>query len=88
MTSFKYGKIVLIFFQQLFCQPIPPNHLIIVRNDGDDEDERDIKRVLDRQEDALIMVEIQSGSEIQCLTSSPTWSSGPRRLHIDVQEAY
>jgi hypothetical protein len=89
MTSFKYGKLVLIFFQQLFCQAIPPNDLIIVRNDGDDdEDERDIKRVLERQEDAHIMVEIQSSSEIQCLTSSPTRSSGPHRLHTDVQEAY
>jgi hypothetical protein len=41
-----------------------PNDLIIVRNHGDDEeDERDIKRVLERQGDVHIKVEIQSNSE-------------------------
>jgi hypothetical protein len=35
------------------------NDLIIVRNHGDDdEDERDIKRVLERQGDAHIKVEV------------------------------
>jgi hypothetical protein len=43
--------------------------------------------VLVRQEDAHIKVEIQSHSEFQILTSSPTQSSGPHRLHIDVQDA-
>jgi hypothetical protein len=41
-----------------------PNDFIIVRNhEGDEEDERDIKRVLERQGDAHIKVEIQSNSE-------------------------
>jgi hypothetical protein len=36
-----------------------PKDLIIVRNCGDDEkDEQDIKRALERQEDAHIKVEI------------------------------
>jgi hypothetical protein len=50
-----------------------PNDLIIIRNHGDDEEhEWDIKRALERQGDAHIMVEIQSNSEFQSLTSSPT----------------
>jgi hypothetical protein len=54
-----------------------PIDLIIVRNHGDnDEDEWDIKRALERQKDAYIKVEIQSNSEFQCLTLSPTQSSG------------
>jgi hypothetical protein len=41
-----------------------PNDLIIVRNDGDDEEEKwDIKRALERQGEAHINVEIQSNSE-------------------------
>jgi hypothetical protein len=71
-----------------FDNRLPPNDLIIVRNDrDDDDDEQDIKRVLERQEDAHIKVEIQSNSEFQSLTSSPTQSSGPHRLHIVVQDA-
>jgi hypothetical protein len=47
-----------------FENPLLPNDLIIVRNHGDDEeDERDIKRVLWRQGDAHIKMEIQSNSE-------------------------
>jgi hypothetical protein len=47
-----------------FYNRLLPNDLIIVRNDeDDDEGERDIKRVLQRQEDAHITVEIQSNSE-------------------------
>jgi hypothetical protein len=62
-----------------------PNNLIIVRNHADDEeDERNIKRALERQGDAHIKVEIQSNSEFQSLTSSPTQSSGPPWLQIDV----
>jgi hypothetical protein len=65
------------------------NDLIIVGNHGDDEeDERDIKRVLERQGDAHIKVEIQSNLELQSLTSSPTQSPEPPRLQIDVQDAY
>jgi hypothetical protein len=42
-----------------------PNYLIIVRSHGDnEEDERHIKRVLERQGDAHIKVEIQSNSEL------------------------
>jgi hypothetical protein len=41
------------------------NDLIIVRNNGDDEeDEQDIKRALERQGDAHMKVEIQSNSEL------------------------
>jgi hypothetical protein len=66
-----------------------PNDLIIVSNHGDDEeDERDIKRVLERQGDAHIKVEIQSNSEFQSLTSSPTRNPGPPQLQINVQDAY
>jgi hypothetical protein len=66
-----------------------PSDLIIVRNNGyDEEDERDIKRVLESQGDAHIMVEIQSKSQFQSLTSTPTRSPGPPRLQIDVQDAY
>jgi hypothetical protein len=49
-----------------FDNRLLPNDLIIVRNDeDDDEGEREIKRVLQRQEDAHIMVRIQSNSEFQ-----------------------
>jgi hypothetical protein len=66
-----------------------PNDIIVVRNHGDDEDDEwDIKRVLERQGDAHIKVEIQSNSEFQSLTSSPTQSSGPSHLQIDLQDAY
>jgi hypothetical protein len=66
-----------------------PNDLIIVRNHGDDEeDERDMKRALERQGDAYIKVEIQSNSEFQSLTMSPTRSLGSSRLQIDVLDAY
>jgi hypothetical protein len=61
-----------IYFDNL----LPPNDLIIVSYYGDDDEgERDINRVLERQEDAHIKVEIQSNSEFQSLTSSPTQSS-------------
>jgi hypothetical protein len=51
------------------------NNLIIVRNHGDgEEDEWDINRVLERQGDAHIKVEIQSNSEFQSLTLNPTQS--------------
>jgi hypothetical protein len=66
-----------------------PNNLIIVMNHGDDEeDERDIKRVLERQGDMHIKVGIQSNSEFQSLTLSPTWSPGPPRIQIDLQDVY
>jgi hypothetical protein len=66
-----------------------PNDFIIVRNHGDDEeDEWDIKRALERQGDAHIKMEIQSNSEFQSLTSSPTQSPGPPWLQIDVHDAY
>jgi hypothetical protein len=66
-----------------------PNDLIIVRNHGDDEeDEWDIKMALERKGEAHIKVVIQSNSELQSLTYSPTRSPGPPRLQIDVQESY
>jgi hypothetical protein len=62
-----------------------PYDLIIIRNHGDDEeDERNIKRALERQGDVHIKVEIQSNSEIQSLTSSKTQSPGLPHLQIDV----
>jgi hypothetical protein len=66
-----------------------PNDLIIVRNYGDDvEDEHDIKRALERQGDAHIKVEIQSNSEFQSLTLSPTRSPGSLQLQIDIHDSY
>jgi hypothetical protein len=63
--------------------------LIIVRNHGDgEEDEWDIKRELERQGDVYIKVEIQSNSELQSLTLTPTRSPQPRWLQIDVHDAY
>jgi hypothetical protein len=38
----------------------------------DEEDEQDIKKVLERQGDAHIKVAIQSNSEFESLTSSPS----------------
>jgi hypothetical protein len=72
-----------------FENQLLPNNLIIVRSHGDEEEnERDIKRVLERQGDAHIKVEIQSNSEFQSLTLSLTRSPGPTRLQIDVQDTY
>jgi hypothetical protein len=66
-----------------------PNDLITIRNHGDEEeDEWDINRALERQGDAHIKVDIQSNSEFQSLTSSPTQSPGLPRLQIYVQNAY
>jgi hypothetical protein len=66
-----------------------PNNLIIVRHHEDDkEDEQDVKRALERKGDADIKLEIQSNSEFQSSTSSPTRSLGPPQLQIDVQDAY
>jgi hypothetical protein len=63
--------------------------LIIVRNCGDgEEDEWDIKRELERQGDVHIKVDIQSNSELQSLTLTPTQSPQPRWLQIDVHDAY
>jgi hypothetical protein len=57
LNSFLYSS------TNYFDNRLLPNDLIIVRND--EEGERDIKRVLQRQEDAHITVEIQSNSEFQ-----------------------
>jgi hypothetical protein len=47
-----------------FEKRLLPNDLIIARNHGDDEeDECDIKRVLERQGDVHIKVDIHSNSE-------------------------
>jgi hypothetical protein len=54
---------------------------MIVRSHGDDEeDERDIKRALEKQGDAQLKVEIQSNSEFQSLTLTPTRSPAPPRF--------
>jgi riboflavin synthase len=47
-----------------FWNRLLPNHVIIVKNHEDDEeDEWDIKRALDRQENEHIKVKIQSNLE-------------------------
>jgi hypothetical protein len=72
-----------------FENQLLPNDLIIVRNDRDDEDdELNINRVLERQGDAHIKVEVQFNSEFHCLTSSPTQNTAPPHLQINVQDAY
>jgi hypothetical protein len=44
--------------------------------------------VLQRQGDAHIKVEIQSNSEFQSLTLSPTQSPGPLQIQINVHDTY
>jgi hypothetical protein len=71
-------NLFLCYSTNYFDNRLQPNDLIIVTKHGDDdEDERDIKRALERQEDVHINVEIQCNSKFQSLTSSPTRSSGP-----------
>jgi hypothetical protein len=78
----------LCSFTNNFENRLLPNDLIIVRNHGDDEvDEWDTKGVLERQGDAHIKAQIQANSESRSLTSSPTQSTGPPYLKIDVQDA-
>jgi hypothetical protein len=50
------------------------------------EDKQSIKKVLESQGDVHEKVVNQSNSEL--LSSSPTQSSGPPRIQIDVQIAY
>jgi hypothetical protein len=50
------------------------------------EDKRNIKKVLESQGDVHEKVANQSNSELP--SSSPTRSSGPPRIQIDVQVAY
>jgi glutaredoxin len=72
-----------------FDKQLLTNDLIIVRNHRDyKEDERDIKRALQRQGAAHINVEIKSNSELQSLTSNTTQSLGSPEIQIDVQNAY
>jgi hypothetical protein len=64
-----------------------PNNLIIVRNHEDDEeDERDIKKVLEIQRNPHNKVEVQANLESRSLTSSPTQSPGPPCHQIDLQD--
>jgi hypothetical protein len=80
---------LLCFSTNYFENRLLPNDLIIVSNHGDhEEDKQDIKRVLERQGDAHIKVEIQSNLEFQSLTSSPTQSPGPPQIQIVVHDAY
>jgi hypothetical protein len=51
------------------------------------ENMRDIKKVLERQENTHNMVEVQANLESRSLTLSPTQSPGPPCLRIDVQDA-
>jgi hypothetical protein len=68
-----------------FENQLLPIDLIIVRNHGHDEkDDWDINKILVRQGDAHIKVEIQFNSEFQSLTSSPTRSTGSPRFQINV----
>jgi hypothetical protein len=79
----------LYYSTNYFENRLLPNNLIIVRNHGDDEeDERAIKRALERQGHAHNKVEIQFNLKFQSLTLSPTQSPGPPMLQIDVQTAY
>jgi hypothetical protein len=50
------------------------------------ENVRDIKKVLESQENMHNMVEVQANSESRSLTSSPTQSSDPPYLQINVQD--
>jgi hypothetical protein len=50
------------------------------------EHKQSIKKVLESQGDMHENVANQSNSELS--SSSPTWSSGPHRIQIDVQIAY
>jgi hypothetical protein len=51
------------------------------------ENMRDIKKVLESQENTHNMVEVQANSEFRSLTSSTTQSPGPHCLQIDIQAA-
>jgi hypothetical protein len=46
----------------------------------------DIKKVLESQGNTHNMVEVQANSKFRSLTLSPTRSSGPSCLQIDVQD--
>jgi hypothetical protein len=50
------------------------------------EDKRSIKKVLESQGDMHEKVANQSNLELS--SSSPTWSSGPPRIQIDVKIGY
>jgi hypothetical protein len=50
------------------------------------EDKWNIKKVLESQGDMHEKVANQSNSELP--SSSPTWSSGPPHIQIDIQIAY
>jgi hypothetical protein len=83
VNSFLYSS------TKYFENQLLSNDLIIIMNHGDDEeDEWDIKRALERQGDMHIKVEIQSNLKFQSLTSSPTRSSVPPQLQIDVHDTY
>jgi hypothetical protein len=61
-----------------------PNDLIIVRNYGGQEEEvQDTKDMLESPRDVHNKVEIQTHSEFQSFTSSPTRSPGPHCIQID-----
>jgi hypothetical protein len=47
----------------------------------------DIKKVLESQGNTHNMVEVQANSESRSLTSSPTRSTGPPSLEIDIHDA-
>jgi hypothetical protein len=51
------------------------------------ENMRDIKKVLESQENMHNMVKVQANSESKSLTLSPTRIPGPSCLQIDVQDA-
>jgi hypothetical protein len=52
------------------------------------ENMRDIKMVVESQGNTNNMVEVQANSKSRSLTLSPTRSSGPPCLHIDVHDAF
>jgi hypothetical protein len=66
-----------------------PNDLIVITNQGVDHGGHvGNKRVLERQGDTHTKVEIQSNLKFQSLILSPTQSSGPTCLQINVHDAY
>jgi hypothetical protein len=61
-----------------------PNDLISVRNHGDDEEDiHESKDMLESPKDVHNKVEIQTNSEFQSLTLSPTRSPRPPYIEID-----
>jgi hypothetical protein len=67
------ANLFLYSFINYLDNRLQPNELIIVRNHGDEEEDKwNTKDVLESPRYAYTKVEIQSNSEFQSLTLSPT----------------